>query len=249
MLKYEKIKKILTILILSVLSLFLIFIFIVGIFWGLDAFKDHKKNISKKNLFESIADSVYLHKFSTYKANGVLKIKPIASEKIFSYIMSIYAEKGFRFSEGSGSLTIKLIDKDGFVVCESSLKDYVTIKDDNDYSVAREYTGEKYFDINNFINHKSVNISHSIEVIKIQNSKLSNKPSDSFSKELDYWTKKVNKIRIGMTFDEMIAVAGKPRITSKITGHLGYGHDPYKYNYGTKWIYFRDQLVHRIEDY
>jgi hypothetical protein len=50
-----------------------------------------------------------------------------------------------------------------------------------------------------------------------------------------------------MTYEEMVAVAGIPRLTARVTGWQVNVYDPTKYNYGRKWVYFRNQFVAKFD--
>jgi len=73
-------------------------------------------------------------------------------------------------------------------------------------------------------------------------------PADpQFESALDAWDAKANRIKTGMTYQEMVAVAGTPRLVEKVTGWQANVYDPTKYDYGRKWVYFRNQFVAKFD--
>ncbi len=46
-----------------------------------------------------------------------------------------------------------------------------------------------------------------------------------------------------MTYEEMVRVAGGPEHTAYVEGFEKYIYDPVKFNYGTVWVYFKDEMV------
>jgi hypothetical protein len=53
-------------------------------------------------------------------------------------------------------------------------------------------------------------------------------PAPQFESTLDAWDAKANRIKTGMTYEEMVAVAGTPRLTQRVTGFEIHIYDPTK---------------------
>src|SRR5262249_23153065 len=70
-------------------------------------------------------------------------------------------------------------------------------------------------------------------------------PTPSVTDLLDEYGKKVERVQIGMTYEEMIAAAGAPRLMLPLEGIETSLFDKasLKYNYGRKWVYFRGHVV------
>jgi hypothetical protein len=84
----------------------------------------------------------------------------------------------------------------------------------------------------------------------IQQRKASEHNADQrqFDSTLDDWDSKVSKIRKGITPEEMIAVAGQPRISAVVSvDDIIAGYTGTKYNYGTKWVLFNNNLVSTVK--
>jgi len=119
----------------------------------------------------------------------------------------------------------------------------------------------------------SISVSHLIEMVQIQKPaqprRLSQVPRPptpepqplpvpppppgfrlvtGFDAELDAWDVKTRAIRIGMTYEEMVEAAGTPRTraTRDLFDTFETDFDTFKYNYGRKWVFFKDRLVASI---
>ena len=251
--KYQKIKRILILIILSILGFGLLLAFIVGLILGLgsDEFEDYRKEFKEKKLFKANADSVWTHDFNTFCAKGSIKFRLFAVEKMTAYKMILEPDSLYCFPQEKGSITVRLEDRDGFVVSEFSPEDYVTLNDKKGNTTGREYTGKIYLDIIDFISHKSISVAHSIDIYNKyekaakRNVKETKKVNSRFEDNMEAWTKKSKNIKVGMTYSEMIKVAGEPRLSAVVTPmqEIIENYDRYKYNYGKYWVYFKDGLV------
>lgn len=248
--KYEKLKKILLVTIFSLLTLLLIIAVTFGVIGGTYAYREYKKENLRKKEFIEYQDSVWVFNLFSYKCKGRVKFKPNPEKKAISYLCNTDADSGLSFSDNSGKVFIKFKDKEGFVISEFSPNDFTTIKDKRDRAVRREYSGEWYEDVKILIKTNLIEVSNSYN-FKSHLSRPKNKSvhrTTQFDKDLDDWTKKTEAIKIGMTYEQMVSVAGRPRTSSYLSSNeYGYNYDLRKYNYGRKLIYFKDNLVYKIK--
>jgi hypothetical protein len=75
-------------------------------------------------------DSVRVYRFDTHNCSGEIKFKIAENGFTSRYRCTLKADSGFCFGRvGRGELHIKLVDKDGFVLFQFPISEFVSIKD------------------------------------------------------------------------------------------------------------------------
>lgn len=207
----------------------------------------------REHMAKVYEDSVWIFQFHAVSFGGDIGFKITDDGRRCRYICSVIADSGFCFDTGTyGKLFVKLLDKDGFVLDEIEISSFINIVDIKDPSreeiLRRQSDGTAYVGLDELLKTKIVSASTTLKLVPVRSEKKDGAKDFSrktkFDEEMEEWTKKVERIKIGMTYKEMVGVAGQPRIQAE-TFVLGY--DRYKYNYGRRWVIFKDGLVYKIE--
>jgi len=217
-------------------------------------------------------DSVWAYSFHSYACSGDVKFKITEGGAKARYRCSVRPDSGFIFRAG-GTLYIELMDKDTLVLTKFPIDQFVHVRDPlQDEDVSRIASGIADVTLQQLLKTRFVGAPSTLNIVrtdtvalfsalrrllskkapstkKVPKSEAVSTQDDSdFDNEIEKWTKKAEGIRVGMTYEEMIRVAGEPRIQAPYdTDEMLAGYDTYKYNYGRKWVLFKDRLVHRIK--
>jgi hypothetical protein len=210
----------------------------------------------RQQIARAYADSVFSYSFYSYSCSGNIGFKINEDGRNCRYKCLLTADSGFCFDTGTyGKLFIKLLDKDNFVLDELEISSFVNIKDPSREEIlVRTADGTAYVGLRELIRTNTVVAPTTLKLVRLSGEteeKDRSKtflPKSEFDEKMEEWTKKTQRIKIGMTYDEMIMIAGKPRVSSTIDqDEIRAGYDFNKYNYGRKWVLFKNGLVCKIK--
>ena len=200
-----------------------------------ESFVEHKASTKGYKRSEG---KVWEFNFNSYKCNGTLKFKPNQLEKKVMYIGMLTPDDGLSIDSSNGDVFIDILDKDGFVIGEFTIRNFINSRVDGRV-VKLTFDGMLYDPIVIFEKMVSIRVSHTLSIDKM---------TLNSGERVGGWKAKASRIKYGMTYQEMVAVAGEPRTKADVDFSTRYEEkiDFFKYNYGQKWVYFKDNLVYRI---
>ncbi len=225
-------------------------------------YDDITDQFQQEKLYRSFGDSVLVFPFVSYKSTGVIQFRLNHDKHNVSYNCMVSADSGYILSDSSnGAITIELNDKSAFLLDKVVLTKKTSIADVSDNVCSFIYRGECDVPVKLFVKVKSVTVFNTLTFLRKANpadladrkqkkhaTEIKPRVTEVSNEEMVIWKKKAERIRLGMSYREMIDNAGEPRYTERITSseRIVDGYDEVKYNYGIKWVYLRNKLVAMI---
>jgi len=262
---FDRAKTISTIVLKFGVGIFL-FTLVLGIATiGVVRYREHRQEEIQQVLIESAGKSVPEYHSMVFNGAADLRTRYERNQRV-KYDLAFRCDDHYRLGDNPvGTISIDFLDENAFSIHRETLSEFVRVcqnSADKTICTGLQSRGEFYLPVQEYIRIRSISVSHNLNLARMSVEKRASivpvNPAPTqpdtqldFEQQLDEWDKKAEFIKAGMTYEEMISVAGMPRRRAAVIGFDKNIFDPVKYNYGRNWVYFANQVVSRIkqEDY
>lgn len=251
------IKSILRFLFKFILASAALVIIALSVTWSWKVWQEQAEKRASRAQYGALVDSTQVWVDPTFGGIAGVKLKYVEDNSLL-YQLDFTCDEGYEILS-CDRFTVTLLDKDGFKT------DYIQISDFTRYventSTRKVWTGvsargSRHTGLKDYGKVTNVSVAVVAEFGKLENENTTsgtNKKSESngnegakakFDESIENWNRRAKKIVVGMTYAEMVRVAGSPREQTEVWYKNEWGT---KYNYGDYWVYFKDRLVDKID--
>lgn len=225
----------------------------IAVYW----YSEHRQQENRTARIASVTGTVSQFEDHTFSAKVTMRTKYEPDEHL-SYDLTFTSDDGLKI-DGEGKIFIEFLDKNGFSVHRQDFSELTrSCKEQNGALVCTGLSdrGKFYLSFEQFQQLASISVSHTFKLSSLRpvSRAPASKPEQavesatSFDAELETWDVRAAFIRRGMTYMQMISAAGQPRTSAYVSYEdIVNGFNGQKYNYGRKWIYFKDNLVAAVK--
>ena len=255
---FDRAKAISTITLKFGLSLLLIGLVIGAGIIGVFFYRQHQESEAQQTLIEAAGKSVKKYHYSAFDGMVDLRTRYLADSQV-NYDLTFQADAEHRLGNAEiGTITVEFLDEHGFSVHKQMLSDFVRACDDTSgktICMGLESRGQFYLSVQEYERISAISVSHNLNLVRVSAARTTKRPAGGNAttgeqldeKQLDDWDRKTEAISAGMTYSEMVAVAGPPRLQAPVEGRWRILYDPVKYKYGRIWVYFSNHHVGRVD--